>query len=88
MLVMMLTGEHPFNTDDTKQLFKEIMNGENNVENLIDGYYMQISDQAIELVKALIKHNPCDRLSAKQALESEWFKTKLRASESLEQAKK
>lgn len=35
---MMLTGEHPFNTDDTKQLFKEIMNGENNVENHIDGF--------------------------------------------------
>ena len=35
---MMLTGEHPFNTDDPKQLFKQIMNGEMIVENLIDDY--------------------------------------------------
>ena len=39
VLVMMLTGEHPFNTDDTKQLFKEIMNGEMLVECAIDQYY-------------------------------------------------
>ena len=38
VLIMMLTGEHPFNTDDPKQLFKQIMNGEMIVENLIDDY--------------------------------------------------
>ena len=87
VLVMMLTGEHPFNTDDTKQLFKEIVNGESQVENLIDGYYTQISDEAIELVKALVKHDPKERLSAKQALDAPWFKAKLKNRESLEQAK-
>ena len=65
---MMLTGKHPFNTDDTKQLYKEIMNGECIVENIIDGYYGQISDQAIDLVKNLIRKDPRERLSAKRAL--------------------
>ena len=38
VLVMMLTGEHPFNTDDPKLLFKQIMNGEMIVDNLISDY--------------------------------------------------
>ena len=87
VLIMMLTGEHPFNTDDTKQLFKEIMNGEMLVECAIDQYYCQISNDAIDLVKALIKKDPRERLSAKQALEHAWIKNKLRSSETLEAAK-
>ena len=54
---MMLTGEHPFNTDDPKQLFKEIMDGETMVENAIDAN-IEISNSAIELVKALVKRDP------------------------------
>ena len=38
VLVMMLTGEHPFNTEDPKQLFKQIMNGEMIVDNMISDY--------------------------------------------------
>ena len=63
------------------------MNGEMIVENLIDDYFGQLSEMAIDLVKALIKKDPHERLSAKQALESKWMITKLRTSEPLENTK-
>ena len=81
---MMLTGEHPFDTDDTPQLLKQILNGEMLVENYIDEQFDTISYDAINLVKLLTKKDPRERISAKQALDSNWIRTKLRESESLQ----
>ena len=67
---MMLTGSHPFNTDDPKELFKHIFNGEMIVENMIDNKIDVLSSAAVKLVKDMIKVDPKDRLSAKEALES------------------
>ena len=88
VLIMMLTGEHPFHTDNMEQLFTEILMGEILVESFMDEYYGQISDEAIDLVKALIKKDPRERLSAKQALDSDWMKMKLKTKEALEATKK
>ena len=83
----MLTGSHPFNTDDPKELFKHIFNGEMIVEDMIDGKIDVLSSAAIKLVKDMIKVDPKERLSAKEALESKWMKTKVRASEPLAETK-
>ena len=87
VLIMMLTGQHPFNTDDPKELFKHIFNGEMIVENMIDDQEDKLSTAAINLVKDMIKNDPRERLSAKQALQSKWMVTKVRVSEPLAEAK-
>ena len=87
VLIMMLTGSHPFNTDDPKELFKHIFNGEMIVENMIDDKEDTLSAAAITLVKDMIKNDPKERLSAKEALQSKWMKVKIRASEPLADAK-
>ena len=53
------------------------------MENLIDDKIDVLSSAAIELVKDLIKVDPKERLSAKEALDSKWMKVKVRASEPL-----
>ena len=57
------------------------------VENMIDDQEDKLSTAAINLVKDMIKNDPRERLSAKQALESNWMVTKLRVSEPLADAK-
>ena len=57
VLVMMLTGAHPFNTDDTTQLYEDINNGETIVRQMF-AEYTNISDEAKQLVYGLIKCDP------------------------------
>ena len=57
------------------------------VENMIDDKEDILSAAAINLVKDMIKNDPRERLSAKQALQSKWMVTKLRVSEPLAEAK-
>ena len=83
----MLTGNHPFNTDNMEQLFSDILNGEALVQNFMGNYRGEISDEAIDLVKALIKKDPIERLSAKQALQSDWMNTKIHRKDTLKATK-
>ena len=79
---MMLTGNMPFETDDTATIMKQIMNGEINCEVFMDDYFDVISDSACDLVKQLTRKDPAKRLSAKQALETTWIKTKINKNDS------
>ena len=52
------------------------MNGEMLIENFIDEYFDVLSNDAVQLIKNLTKKDPNKRFSAKQALESDWIRTK------------
>ena len=73
VLVMLLTGHHPFETNGmTVKLIEEIMNGQEIVSQLMFGHD-DISEEAKHLVHLLLSKNPAERCSASVALQHPWF---------------
>jgi serine/threonine protein kinase len=68
VLIMVLTGQHPFEiTGMTSKLFEEINDGENIVENLLF-FSRDLSDEAKDLIRKMMKNDPIKRYSAKECL--------------------
>lgn len=73
VLVMLLTGRHPFDTTGTTiKLIEEIMRGQEVVQELMFGHD-DISEEAKDLVHLLLTKNPAERFSASLALQHPWF---------------
>ena len=71
MLFIMLGGRPPFEGDSEKEIYKKIKKGK---------YYMDlnswkdVSDEAIDLVRRLLKFDPNKRITCANALEHRWIK--------------
>ena len=74
----MLTGKHPFDLTNNQTLVEDIKNGEIISMITMNEQSDLISDQAIELVKDMMKTDPADRVSAKEALNYEWINMELK----------
>ena len=73
VLVMLLTGKHPFETTGmTVKLIEDIMRGQEIVDELMFGHD-DISEEAKDLVHMLLTKNPAERCSASVALLHPWF---------------
>lgn len=73
VLVMLLTGKHPFvTTGMTVKLIEDIMRGQEIVDELMFGHD-DISEEAKDLVHMLLTKTPAERCSASVALLHPWF---------------
>jgi len=70
-MYILLCGYPPFYNENDGRLFDSIMAGQYEFHS---PYWDNISGQAKDLIKKLLVVNPKQRLTAKQALEHEWFK--------------
>jgi len=70
MIYVILVGFPPFNGDNHKEIFENIMH-----DDLIFDYpeFENISEEAIDLMKKMIVKEPSQRLTASQALRHPWF---------------
>lgn len=86
VLYMLLVGQHPFEKDDliddenksdctkVEQLIRKIENGDLEIQTLLDSEELEfMSEDAMNLIEQLITVDPSIRLSANQALESNWI---------------
>jgi calcium-dependent protein kinase len=70
ILYILLSGRPPFNADHNLEIMRQIKIGQ---------YYMSgkqwvfVSSQAKDLIQKMLRYNPNERYSAKQALDHEWF---------------
>ena len=71
ILYILLCGSPPFYGKNEKEIFAKILEGNFSFKHKI---WNKISYEAKNLVKKLLELNPDKRLSAKQALEDDWFK--------------
>lgn len=68
---MMLSGVPPFYGENNNEIFEKIINEKVTFPKL---QFADISSSAINFISTCLKKNPSKRISAKQALVSEWFK--------------
>ncbi|CAD8085675.1 unnamed protein product [Paramecium sonneborni] len=73
ILYILLSGETPFPGQNTDEIEKRIISQRFNMKQKI---WKTISKEAKNLLKNLLQQNPSKRLSALQALESEWIQRK------------
>ena len=71
ILYMLLSGIPPFDGDTEKKIFFRILEGEYDLKT---GVWTKISKEAKNLIKLLLEHDPNKRISAKAAINHEWFK--------------
>ena len=71
ILYILLCGYPPFYADNAPALFKKIMDVEYDFD---DPSWEDVSDDAKNLIRALLVKEPKDRLSAAQVLEHPWVK--------------
>ena len=74
ILYLLLAGEPPFRGDSPHEIFENISEGVFEIEK---GIWKNISPDAKNLVKSLLKTNPKERISVKKAIEHVWFSKKL-----------
>lgn len=72
MLFMMLSGNYPF---DLKNIEHEIVNEP--ILYFANAGWKNVSELAKDFINKLLKKDPSDRLTAKEALDHIWFKTML-----------
>lgn len=68
---ILLGGYPPFHDDNQKALFKKIKNAEYEFH---EEYWGEVSDEAKDLIRHLLKTNPVERLTAEEALNHPWMK--------------
>ena len=76
ILIEMLTGQHPFDIENAEEAVKQIRQGETIVEQLLEKDRKEVqclTREAKDLIRKLMKNDPDERLSASQALKSEWI---------------
>lgn len=71
ILYSMLSGRLPFNANNNKELFEKIKLGQYDT---IKAPFDKVSQEAIDLIRSLIRLKPNERLSAFDALNHVWFK--------------
>jgi calcium-dependent protein kinase len=70
ILYAMLSGQLPFSADTPPEILERARSGDYSVSS---EPWKRVSPQAIDLVKKLLNVNPKGRLTAKEALQHEWF---------------
>ena len=70
ILYIMLSGNMPFGGENAEEIIKSILEGH---ISFTEKVWRNVSKEAIDLVIKMMNPNPKNRISAKQALEHEWF---------------
>jgi serine/threonine protein kinase len=68
---ILLGGYPPFHDDNQKALFKKIKNAEYEFH---DEYWSEVSEEAKDLIRHLLKINPVERYTAEEALNHPWVR--------------
>jgi serine/threonine protein kinase len=68
---ILLGGYPPFHDDNQKALFKKIKNAEYEFH---EEYWSEVSDEAKDLIRHLLKINPVERYTAEEALNHPWVR--------------
>jgi calcium-dependent protein kinase len=68
----LLTGFPPFNGEEDEDIMRAVSIGKYNTTS---EKYTKLSPQAKDLISQLLKFNPSERITAKDALNHPWFKT-------------
>ena len=71
IIYLLLSGTLPFVCRSQRELFRNIAKGDYEME---EENWRGVSEDGINLVKSLLVTEPAQRLTAKQALKSDWFK--------------
>jgi serine/threonine protein kinase len=66
---ILLGGYPPFHDDNQKALFKKIKNAEYEFH---EEYWSEVSEEAKDLIRHLLKINPVERYTAEEALNHPW----------------
>jgi len=74
LVFILLTGTPPFKASSLKEIFNKILKGKVNFE---DEICKNISEEAIEFIKRLLKYDPVERPTALESLKISWIKTHL-----------
>ena len=72
IMYIMLTGYPPFNGEDDDSILKSVSTGK--YDTTLDTY-QSLTPNAKDLITRLLKYNPSDRITAKDALAHPWFQT-------------
>ena len=72
IMYILLTGSPPFNGDNQNEILKSILIGK--YDTTLDTY-KTLSNNAKDLITKLLRFNPSERITAKEALMHPWFKT-------------
>ncbi|CAG9319489.1 unnamed protein product [Blepharisma stoltei] len=70
IMYFMLSGAHPFRSNDVKALFQKIVKCEYNFD---DDRWKLVSKQAKNLIQKMLVLNPQHRISVKNAINHHWF---------------
>ncbi len=71
ILFVLLCGYTPFTSDDQDQMFERIKRGQWDFE---PNSWNHVSEEAKDLIRALLEPNPDSRMTAARALRSNWIK--------------
>ena len=72
IMYIMLTGVPPFYGSDDDSILNQVSNGK--YDTTIESY-VALSDNAKDLITKLLKYNPSERITARNALNHPWFQT-------------
>ena len=71
IMYILLGGYPPFNGNSNSEIYAQIQNSQ---PSFVEEEWHGISEDAIALIKAMLRKNPSKRISAEQALNHPWFK--------------
>lgn len=71
ILYILLSGRPPFDGDTDKEIIKKIKMGDFKMS---DDSWVNISEEAKDLVKQMLTYDPSQRIAAANALDHPWFK--------------
>ena len=71
ILYILLCGYPPFNGNSNKEIYKEILSKE---PDFSAEEWLDVSPEAIDLIKNMLVKNPDKRFNCKEVLEHQWFK--------------
>ena len=72
IMYIMLTGDPPFYGSDDNSILNHVSEGKYDTTS---DSYKDLSNNAKDLIRKLLKYNPSERITAKEALNHPWFQT-------------